>query len=234
MTPRLWQRQPDEAPADFSAFVAYLRLKGRRSLRAVAARTGRSLNALRRLSARFHWSARVQAFETRLADATQDAVDSVLRQQPAAHKADLEQLRIKEFLLAHQVIHESKAWLHQASNPRRRLLPLSQIIRLTELAFKLARLACGMPLDESKTRSRPEPPGYWTHPSMEEALRKVYGSDRPAPVPKPATASPVPATVAPPPTGPPPDTKRDITPVKLVIGPHGLLTYEYPTPASGS
>jgi len=27
MPSRLWQRQPDEAPADFTAFVAYLRLK---------------------------------------------------------------------------------------------------------------------------------------------------------------------------------------------------------------
>ena len=234
MTPRPWQRQPDEDPADFSAFVAYLRLKGRRSLRAVAAQTGRSLSAIQRLSARCRWPARLRAFEARLADATQDAVDSVLRQQPAAHKAELEQLRLKEFLLAHRVIHESKAWLRSASNPRRRLVPLSQIIRLTELAFKLGRLACGMPPEESSHRSRPEPPGYWTQPSMEEALRKAYGSDRPAPVPQPATASPVPASVAPPPAWPPPDTKKDITQVKLVRGPHGLLMYQYPTSASDS
>ena len=27
MPPRLWQRQPGETPADFTAFLAYLRLK---------------------------------------------------------------------------------------------------------------------------------------------------------------------------------------------------------------
>jgi len=41
MPPRLWQRQPGETPADFTAFVTYLRLPGRRSHRATAERTGR-------------------------------------------------------------------------------------------------------------------------------------------------------------------------------------------------
>lgn len=44
-SPRLWQRQPGETPADFTAFAAYLRLKGRRSHRATAEQTGRSLGA---------------------------------------------------------------------------------------------------------------------------------------------------------------------------------------------
>jgi hypothetical protein len=48
MTPRLWQRQPGETPADFTAFAAYLRLKGRRSHRATAELTARSLGAIRR------------------------------------------------------------------------------------------------------------------------------------------------------------------------------------------
>jgi hypothetical protein len=74
MPPRLWQRQPGESPPDFAAFVAYLRLQGRRSHRAVAAQTGRSLGAIRRLSAQFNWRARVAAFQARLADASQDAL----------------------------------------------------------------------------------------------------------------------------------------------------------------
>ena len=57
MPPHPWQRQPGEAPADFTAFVAYLRLPGRRSLRMTATQTGRSLGALRRLSTRFNWYA---------------------------------------------------------------------------------------------------------------------------------------------------------------------------------
>jgi hypothetical protein len=201
MPPRLWQRQPGESPADFTAFAAYLRLKGRRSHRATAEATGRSLGALRRLSAKFNWPGRVAAFETRLADATQDALDGVIRSAITTSKSDLEQFRIKEFLLAHQVIHASHRWLKLASNPRRHQVSLTQICRLTELAFKLKCLATGMPFgDEPRRRKRREDsPGYWTAPSAEEALQKIYGSPLPgesAPVCQ-ATAAVSPASSPP-------------------------------------
>jgi hypothetical protein len=177
MNLRPWQRQPGESPADFTVFAAYLRLKGRRSSRAVAAQTGRSPGAVRRLSAQFNWPARVTAFEARLADATQDALDSVLHRKPATARDDLEQLRIKEFLLAQQVIHESHRWLGLATDPRRHQLSLTQICRLTEMAFKLSCLAIGKPFDQKPRRPRKEDrPGYWTGPSIEEALERIYGS----------------------------------------------------------
>ena len=181
MTPRLWQRQPGETPVDFTAFAAYLRLKGRRSHRAAAELTGRSLGAIRRLSAEYNWPGRVAAFEMRLADATQDALDHVIHAAITTSKSDLEQFRIKEFLLAHQVIHASHRWLKLASDPRRHQVSLTQICRLTELAFKLKCLATGMPFgDEPRRRKRPEDrPGYWTGPSVEEALQKIYGSPLP-------------------------------------------------------
>jgi hypothetical protein len=176
MNPRLWQRQPGESPADFIAFAAYLRLKGRRSARTVAAQTGRSPAAVRRLSARFNWLGRVAAFETRLAEATRDALDFSLHRQPANERAELEKLRLKEYLLAMDVAHASRHWLKLATNPRRRQLSFTQICRLTELAFLLARLAAGMPVDDKPRRPRPEDrPGYWTTPSVEEALEKIYG-----------------------------------------------------------
>jgi hypothetical protein len=179
MTPRLWQRQPGESPADFTAFAAYLRLKGRRSHRATAELTGRSLGAIRRLSANYHWPGRVAAFEARLADATQDAVDGVIKAAATTSKSDLEQFRIKEFLLAHQIIHIAHRWLKLASDPRRHQMSLTRICRLIEMAFKLKCLAVGMPFgDEPRRRQRPEDrPGYWTGPSVEEALKKIYGSD---------------------------------------------------------
>jgi len=189
MNPRLWQRQPQESAADFTAFAAYLRLKGRRSHRATAAQTGRSLSAIRRLSARYNWPGRVAAFENRLAAATQDALDGLIHAAITTSRSDLEQFRIKEFLLAHQIIHVSKRWLELASNPRRHQVSVMQICRLTELAFKLKCLATGLPFgDEPRRRPRPEDrPGYWTGPSVEEALEKMYGDQ----VPNPA-ADPVP------------------------------------------
>src|SRR6185436_11391202 len=117
MPPRVWQRQPGEAPADFTAFVTYLRLKGRRSHRAVAAQTGRSLGAIRRLSSQFNWPARVAAFEARLADASQDALDLSVRATSARSAADVERLRMDEFQLYQRVIKESHRWLRLASDP---------------------------------------------------------------------------------------------------------------------
>ncbi len=181
MSPRLWQRQPGETPADFTAFAAYLRLKGRRSHRAAAEATGRSLGAIRRLSARNNWTGRVAAFETRLAAVTQDAVDGVFHAAASASGSDFEKVRIQELLLAQQVIHASHRWLKLASNPRRHQMSLTQICRLTELAFKLKCLATGMPFgDEPRRRSRPaERSGYWTGPSFEVALQKIYGEPLP-------------------------------------------------------
>lgn len=76
-----------------------------------------------------------------------------------------------------------------------------QICRLTELAFKLKCLATGMPFgDEPRRRRKEDMPGYWTGPSAEEALEKIYGSksaacpdplsDAPPSPPRPTAASP--------------------------------------------
>jgi len=177
MPPRLWQRQPGEAPADFTAFISYLRLHGRRSHRAVATRTGRSLGAIRRLSAQFNWRARVAAFETRLADASQDALDLLVRAASARSTADFERLRMDEFQLFQRVLQESHRWLRLASDPRRRDVSLGQICTLIELASRLGRLAVGMPTGDEPRRPRKEDsPGYWTGPSAEEALKKIYGT----------------------------------------------------------
>jgi len=236
-----WQRQPGENPDDFIAFAVYLRLKGRRSHRAAAVRTGRSLAAIRRLSAQFNWPGRVDAFEARLADATQDALDSVFQRQPAAAQANLEQLRVSEFMLAHRVIHESNRWLKLAADPRRRQLSLIQICRLMELAFYLKRLAAGMPTgDEPRRRRKEDMPGYWTGPSFEEAMKKMYGSSLPTSSTPPGSGradNPLPGDSSgragsplhaagcsqEPLASRPPDNKRDLIPHALVVGPHGLL-----------
>ena len=177
MTPRLWQRQPGEAPADFTAFITYLRLQGRRSHRAVATQTGRSLGAIRRLSAQFNWRARVAAFEARLADASQDALDLLVRTTATRTAADFERLRMDEFQLFQRVLHESRRWLQLASDPRRRDVSLGQVCQVIELASRLGRLATGMPTgDEPRRRRKEDTPGYWTGPSVEDALEKIYGS----------------------------------------------------------
>jgi len=188
-----WQRQPGEPAADFSAFVTYLRLKGRRSLRRAATQAGRPIAAIRRLSARFNWLARVTAFEARLADASQNALDLWVHAASTPTRADYERLRRAEFQLAQRVLQESCRWLELASNPRRRAMSLGQICLVIELATKLGRLAAGMPTgDEPRRRAvKDDAPGYWTAPSVEEALEKIYGSPSASGSPPSPAAAPV-------------------------------------------
>ncbi len=223
MTSPVWQRQPGEAPPDFTAFVAYLRLKGRRSHRTVATQTGRSLGAIRRLSAKFNWPARAAAFEARLADASQDALHLLLRASSTRTAADYERLREAEFQLSQRVLHESRRWLQLASDPRRRDVSLRQVCQVIELASKLGRLAAGMPTgDEPRRRPRREDvPGYWTGPSAEEALQKIYGSPTVSPAVAPASdgpASPLSGSSVSPPTATPPATSAAPCKVEALTG----------------
>jgi YD repeat-containing protein len=62
----------------------------------------------------------------RLADVTQDTLDGVIHAATTTTKFDLEQFRIKEFFLAHQIIHESHRWLLLASDPCRHQVSFSR------------------------------------------------------------------------------------------------------------
>jgi hypothetical protein len=233
-----WQRQPHESPADFTAFVAYLRLKGRRSHRTVAVSTGRSVSAIRRLSVRFDWPARVAAFEARLAAAAESALAAAIANSAAAGLARSEQMRRDQFQLAQDLLRSAQRWLALSSRPNRRLPSPTQIARLVELASRLSRLVAGMPTGEEKQRRRNEDaPGYWTQLPVEAALEKIYGLASPLVLEnKPAAATPPGGTQSAtdraqpspdpspaPPPWPPPDDKCDFKPRALVIGPHGLL-----------
>jgi hypothetical protein len=175
MNPRLWQRHPEEAPAHFTAFVAYLRLKGRRSHRAVAAQTGRPLGAIRRLSVRFNWPGRVAAFEARRAEAAEAAIEASIRPMAGPTSAEYERLQLDMAQFAQRILAESSRWIRLASDGRRRNISLGQVGRIIRLASQLGRLCTGLPTgDEPRGRSRAA--CGFTGPSVAEALRRIYGS----------------------------------------------------------
>ena len=118
-----------------------------------------------------------------------------------------------------------------------------RLARLMDLALDLKKLALGLdspnPLPDKITYELTNLKRAYGHrdgqshssenfPGTAAPPHGPCGSGResaPASVPPLDPKPPVPAL-------PPPETKRDITPVKLVVGPHGFLTYEYPKPAS--
>jgi hypothetical protein len=150
---------------------------------------------------------------------------------------------------------------HRRRHPHARL-SLTRLARLLELAFDFKKLAVGLdspnPLPEKITYDDDWPDlkrayGHWVkpppvEPTPENADSQKSGSSGRESAPSESSHNPSQPTSAAtvqhvkphdapsaksPPAWPPPDTKRDVTPVKLVIGPHGLLTYEYPKPDSG-
>jgi hypothetical protein len=149
MTPCLWKRQPGESAADFTAFAAYLRLKGRRSHRAVAVQTNRSPGAIRRLASQYHWVSRVAAFEERLAEAAHNTLESLVQADANRLCADYERFRDLEFQLTGRVLQEAPRWLELAMDPRRANPSMTEICRLFGLASTLSRLAVGMPTGAS-------------------------------------------------------------------------------------
>jgi len=134
---------------------------------------------------------------------------------------------------------------HQQRHPHA-LPSLSRLARLLDLALEFKKLALA-----GFSQSVAE---KITYDYNLTDLKRAYGH-RDGPLSStdtasgPAAASPGPCSSGcksapasalsldpkpPPPARPPTETKRDITPVKLVRGPHGFLMYEYPKPPSGS
>jgi hypothetical protein len=122
---------------------------------------------------------------------------------------------------------------HQQRRPHA-LPSLTRVARLLEIAFDFAQLAVGSPPSKEQLESS-------GHDQALADLKRIYGDHSPPPSSDPeqftsadaAATETAPSPVSspspqPPYTSPvsgvvPVDTKRDLTPCALVIGPHGLL-----------
>jgi hypothetical protein len=179
-TPHPWNLQPNEPPVDYSLFAAWLQLPAPRRLRKAASALGCSLHRLRRLSTRHNWKTRAAAFDQYRASTSSRALDQFLRDETRDWKERVERFRIEEWLLHEEMIQAAFEALHQLRK-RPGLPSLGDLLKIIELASRLGRLACGMPLDPA-AEAKPDPPsGY---PDAEAALLKIYGPDdssKPAP-----------------------------------------------------
>ena len=114
---KIWERQPDEPEDIYKIFEAYLSQVQTRTHNYIAAITGKSLRTIERLSSKWNWTKRT------------DAYDMFVRNN---HKAGLiefcEELEIQKFFLkmsfamvSKEVYHNLKVWMEYAgtacSNP---------------------------------------------------------------------------------------------------------------------
>jgi len=171
--PYLWSLRPNEPAADYQLFTAWLPIPAPRKFRSCAESLGCSVHRLRRLSARHNWKTRAAAFDNHRASLASLALDQLLRDERSTWKDRAERFRLKEWLLYEEMLHAAHA-AAAALRKRPRLASLRDIISLYELAFRLGRLATGLPLEPSATPEPAAPSGYL---DAEAALKKIYGSD---------------------------------------------------------
>ena len=124
-----WERQPDETPAAFAAFVAYRDMGATRSAAKVGRELGKSRSLLNRWSARYGWVARAEAFD-RAEDAEWLRVRQERVRESARRNADIAEEAMRR-------VSEALATLSTAD------MDAHGIARLMAAASKLQQLALG-------------------------------------------------------------------------------------------
>jgi hypothetical protein len=170
--PLTFEQQPREGNKAFAAFSLYLSLGPERSTQAVAAKLAKSAQLIRRWSARYDWTGRVQAHGAHLAAIERQASEAVA----ASTGLDWGKVRAAQRLEEYQM-HEEALELARTAIERWKANPgrcgsLEGIARLLELASRLGRLASGMPTDRTVVTGEDGGP---IRIELTAALNKIYG-----------------------------------------------------------
>jgi hypothetical protein len=167
-----FEQQTNESNKAFAAFSLYLSLGPQRSTEAVAKKLAKSEQLIRRWSARWDWTARVQAHGAHMAAVEREAAEALMRAKGVDWVQRQEEHRAEEWKARGRVLELARVAIERWLANEARCGSLEGIARLLDLASKLGRLASGMPTD------RTEVTGEGGGPIMiefEAALKKVYG-----------------------------------------------------------
>jgi hypothetical protein len=170
--PLPFEQQPRESDKAFAAFSLYLSEGPQRSLAAVAQKLNKSVTMLGRWSAKFDWSARVQAHAAHLAIVEREATEALTRGKAAQWVTRQEEHREEEWKMRSELIELAREAIARWKKAPQRCGTLEGIARLLDLASKLGRLSSGMPTD------RTEVSGELTATlklEFVQALDEVYG-----------------------------------------------------------
>jgi hypothetical protein len=106
----VWQRLPQESQGAYSAFATFLELGPDVTLREVAEKLGRTFDAVRHLSRRYHWMERAAAYRQHFSNASLLAAES-------QHAKQAELLRMRDRFFRQQLWETSQTLLIAASGP---------------------------------------------------------------------------------------------------------------------
>lgn len=183
-----FEQQENESGKAFAAFSLYLSLGAQRSTQAVATKLAKSEQLIRRWSARWRWTERVQSHAAHLAVVEREAVEALARGKAAEWLTRQEEHRDEEWALRGELIAAGREALKRFYE-RGKGATLGDVARLLELASKLGRLAAGMATDKTEVTGEDGGP---IRVELSAALDKVYGQAEPAPHVVDVDATPVP------------------------------------------
>jgi hypothetical protein len=170
-----FEQQPQESSKAFAAFSVYLSLGAQRSIAAVAQKLAKSDNLIKRWSAKFDWTSRVQAHAAHMAVVEREASEAVTRARSAEWGKRQQELREEEWEIHAECIRAGKEALKRFYE-RGKGATLGDIARMLELASKLGRLASGLATDKTEITGDGGGPVLV---EFEAAVRKIYGVEAP-------------------------------------------------------
>ena len=174
--PMEFEQLPRESAKAFAAFSIYLNMGPERSLAAVAKRLAKSVQLIRRWSARHGWTARVQAHGAHLALVERQATEAALRSKAAEWLTRQCEHRDEEWRVRGELLEAGREALRRWKANTNQCGSLAGIARMLELASKLGRLASGMPSDRTEVAAEVT---VALDVEWEMALKKVYGRQPP-------------------------------------------------------
>ncbi|MEI7732840.1 MAG: hypothetical protein WCO56_24930 [Verrucomicrobiota bacterium] len=172
-----FEQLPKESAKAFAAFSLYLNMGAQRSTQAVAKQLAKSEQLIRRWSARYGWTARVQAHGAHLAMVERQATEVAARSKAAEWLARQVEHREEEWRIRNELVEAGREALRRWKENPQRCGSLEGIARMLELASKLGRLASGMPTDHTEVTGEIT---VTVDVEWEMALKKVYGKEPPA------------------------------------------------------
>ena len=166
----IWQPLPRESSHAHAAFTLYLELGPDASLRQVAEKTGKSLDAICQLSSRHQWMERAAAYRHHVSQTSLAAIE-----HDRAKQAQLWRTRINVFrehqweALQRMMIIHRQAGNHLLAKPDKEIA-FYEFARLEDTICRMAR-ATGVNADAEEPGETSLP----IAPALEDSIQKVYG-----------------------------------------------------------
>ena len=133
----------------------------------------KSVQLLKRWSAKYDWTGRVAAHAAHLAVVEREATEAVARGKAAEWLKRQQEQREEEWALRGELIAAGRKVLERFKDGSRGAT-LGDAARALEIASKLGRLSAGMSTDKTELACDDRGP-FWAE--MEAALKKVYGAE---------------------------------------------------------